>query len=58
VRTGEAEYVDYDLSQKATSMNVAMGPMSKDMRNQFRPLLFLLWARPAFINASVPHPIA
>jgi len=36
VRTGEAEYVDYDLSQKATSMNVAMGPMSKDMRGEAR----------------------
>lgn len=39
-------------------MNVAMGPSRIEIRNQLRPLLFLLWAIPALINASVPHPTA
>jgi hypothetical protein len=36
--------------------SVASGPNNKEIKNQFRPLLFFPWASPAFISASVPHP--
>lgn len=51
-------YAIYLQDLKTTRINVAIGPSNKEMRNQLRPFLFLLWAIPAFISASVPHPTA
>lgn len=48
----------YNFLQKATRTKVAMGPRSKESKNQLSPLLFLLCASPAFIKASVPKPTA
>jgi hypothetical protein len=41
-----------------TTRKVAIGPRSRERRNQFPPLRFLLCARPALISARVNQPTA
>lgn len=41
---------------RITMKNVATGPSNSESKNQFRPLRPLPWAKPALINAKVPHP--
>lgn len=48
----------FAIDSNITIKNVAIGPSSKETKNQAIPLRFFDWASPAFINAGVPHPIA
>ena len=48
----------FDTDSNITMKNVAIGPSRNETKNQAMPLRFFDWASPAFINASVPHPMA
>lgn len=52
----KSRHHEVGLSKIANS-KVARGPIKSEIKNQFKPLLFLHWAIFAFISINVPHPI-
>ena len=57
-RTASRQLFVGSFSQSATRINVAIGPSSSEIRNQFKPLRFFPCANPALMRASVPRPTA